>query len=380
MCIAAKLKGQGIAHLISYFDNPCDRDAIKTKFNNISGKTGAYFVPDTLFQKRTHRKNRALIPYQHVIKNGLTYEQLQTFEGGVAVEFLNNDFFDELAMPQDKQSPIFKILKDKLGSDEQVSAIIDIRSNGESSSSIQRSAYENLIRYLKSKGLNERDCLVKRKSDAYSSSGTRFSGQGNEYWEGFIYYKISGGQQDVKDSHQQHGIPPGNVQLFNPSVEYANEAVSKDIDLVLIYFAFYSIPLCKRKNEWDEIIGKYKKYFEERKYSSGTLWNYVSNHICLNLEPNILMDPIQAKPISIEDFILKNRDENALDLTHEISVKKAEYKFDTQLNTLLSPARPDNLFWSKHLSNMMQQDFSLNEYFEYLRAIVKKWDDFRRDI
>ena len=83
----------------------------------------------------------------------------------------------------------------------------------------------------------------------------------------------------------------------------------------------------------------------------------------------MLIDPIQVEPIWIEDFALKGRDENALDLTHQISVKKHSYKFDSHLNVLLSPARPTNIFWSKHLSNMMQQDFSLKEYFMHQREI-----------
>ena len=105
-----------------------------------------------------------------------------------------------------------------------------------------------------------------------------------------------------------------------------------------------------------------------------TIFNF--NNFSLQLEQGMLIDPIQVEPIWIEDFALKGRDENALDLTHQISVKKHSYKFDSHLNVLLSPARPTNIFWSKHLSNMMQQDFSLKEYFMHQREIIKKWDDF----
>ena len=89
--IASKLKSDGIKHLQSYFNDPKDKDAVKEKIRNVSGKTGRYFVEDTLFQQRTSRSNRALIRYQDVIKYNLTYDHLDTFEGGVAVEFLNND-------------------------------------------------------------------------------------------------------------------------------------------------------------------------------------------------------------------------------------------------------------------------------------------------
>ena len=40
---------------------------MKTKFSNVCCKTGAYDVPPELFQKRTPRKNRALISW-HAVK------------------------------------------------------------------------------------------------------------------------------------------------------------------------------------------------------------------------------------------------------------------------------------------------------------------------
>ena len=52
---------------------------------------------------------------------------------------------------------------------------------------------------------------------------------------------------------------------------------------------------------------------------------------------------------------------------------------DEDLEVLLTAARPTNLFWSKHLSNMMQQDFSLKEYFIHQREIIAKWDEYGID-
>ena len=105
----SKLKSRGINKLKSYFEDSASISAINEKFNNISGKTGGYFVPDTLFQKRTPRKNRVLIPYEHVIKNNFTYSMLEKFSGGVAVEFVNNDFFNEFNKPEDQQSEFLKL-------------------------------------------------------------------------------------------------------------------------------------------------------------------------------------------------------------------------------------------------------------------------------
>lgn len=368
------LRKTGIDKLKSYFEDPKLVKAIETKFDNISGKTGRYFVPITLFQKRSHRKNRALIPYEHVVKNKITYSMLKEFSNGVAVEFVNNEFFDEFNKPEDKQSELFKILKTKLGSDEIVSAIIDIRSTGSSSSEIQRTALENLTNFLNLKNLTLNEVLIKRKD--YIKNRQRGVGSGNEKWQGFVYYNISGGRHDVIDSHVEAGIPSNRVQLFNPSVEFANEDTSLDITLVLIYFAFYSVQKEKRDEDWYDVIESYKEYFKQKKYNGISLFDYVTNHICLNLEEGLLIDPIQVEPIYIEDFTIQNREENSLDITHQTSVKKAVYVYDSDNDTILSSAHPTNLFWSKHLSNMMQQDFSLDEYFDRQREIIKKWDEY----
>lgn len=371
MMTPQQLKNKGINHLKSYFsgDNEAKK-AIGAKFNNISGKTGQYFVSDTLFQKRTARKNRVLIPFEHVVDSNVTYDELNTFEGGVVVEFVNNDYFDQLILPESQQNEVFKQLKNKLGSDDNVSAMINIRSTGVSSSQTQREALIKVEEFLNNKGIPVQDALIRRKTNVI------YSGQGNDKWEGFLYYTIKGGQQDATDSHVKYGIPSIQVQLFNPSVEYAGDMVSTDLTLVLIYFTFFSVPLERRDINWDTIVSDYENYFKNSIYDSGNLYDYVSHHISLQLEPGILIDPIQVEPIYIEDFTLKGRDETALDLTHQVSVKKHSYRFDTQLKVLLTPARPTNIFWSKHLSNMMQQDFSLKEYFTHQREIMKKWDEF----
>lgn len=174
----SELKSRGINKLKSYFEDSVSISAINEKFKNISGKTGGYFVPDTLFQKRNSRKNRVLIPYEHVIKNNFTYSMLEKFSGGVAVEFVNNDFFNELKKPEGQQSELFRILKTRLGSDEIVSAIIDIRSTGSSSSETQRTALENLTKFLSFKNLTLNEVLIKRKD--HIKNRKRGVGSGNE--------------------------------------------------------------------------------------------------------------------------------------------------------------------------------------------------------
>ena len=237
-----QLKNLGINYLKSCFSSLEDQNSIRQKFSNISGKTGQYFVPEKLFQKRTARKNRALIPFEHVVKSNLTYEQLDTFEGGVVVEFVNNDYFDQLKLPEHQQNEVFKKIKDRLGSNDNVSGIIDIRSVGDSSSHVQRIALEKLEEFLNSSNKRIEEVLLKR------DHRINYTGQGNDKWSGYVYYSVKGGQQNARDSHDEYSIPSQEIQLFNPSVEYAGSIVSNDITLVLIYFAMFSVPE-KRRND-----------------------------------------------------------------------------------------------------------------------------------
>lgn len=363
-----KLKNEGINFLKSFFSDIEDQKSIDKKFNNISGKTGSYFVEDFLFQQRTARKNRSLIPFEHIKNNNLTYNELNSFEEGIVVEFVNNDFFDQLELPENQQHEIFRELKNKLGSDENVSAIITIRSTGLSSSQTQRLAYERLKKYLNENNIIEKENLIQRKEEyKYKKNSI---GIGNEKWKGFIYYNISGGDHETLFSH--NNFKKNEISLFNPFVEAANKSISLDITLVLIYFAFFSISVDRRDFTWNEIVSKYNDFLKTRNYDSGNLYDYVSSHICLTYEKGILVDPIQFEPILIEDFAIKDRTANSLDIAHQIAVEKQSYIYDQSQKMLLTPARPQNLFWLKHLSNMMQQNFSLNEYHEHLLQIAEK--------
>ena len=160
-----KLRDKGRRHLMSYFNDEKDRNAINEKFMNLYAKTPPRYVPNTLFTKRTARKGRALIPFSHVVNNELTYDQLDTFENGVVVEFVNNDYFEQLKLTEKEQYEVFKKLKDKLGSDDNVSAMIDIRSTGLSSSQEERLAYEELLKFLDKNNLSVEECIIRRKKN-----------------------------------------------------------------------------------------------------------------------------------------------------------------------------------------------------------------------
>ena len=111
---------------------------IKEKFSNINGKTGQYSVPDVLFQKRTSRTNRVLIPWKTIFQNNITYEQLKTFYGGVCVEFVNDDIFNTNFF----NNKTYQILKEKIGDNDTISAILTFRTeDGDSGATISRSSF-----------------------------------------------------------------------------------------------------------------------------------------------------------------------------------------------------------------------------------------------
>lgn len=345
---------------------------IRTKFNNISGKTGQYNVPNELFQKRTSRKNRVLISWKSVKQNNLTIEQLETFTGGVTVEFINEDFF----LPENQNHPLFKELTLKIGSDDVVSAMISIRSeSGSSSSAIQRENYNKLINNTEVLYKGEKVIINENNYKDYAIKQITSGGTGNEKWEGFLFISIKGGQQDTIESHS------GNMTIFNPACEYANASVCQDLDLVMSYFALLSINVSKltdsQVSKYNNVLENLRRVLASSLYESesytGNLLDYCNNHPSAKMVPGKLYDPIQVEPIYIEDFGIDNKeDPRNLDFTHDEAVNFEKYYWDRKQNCILSPARPTNVFWSKHLSNMMQQNFDLNGYFKYEEEIVNR--------
>jgi hypothetical protein len=351
----SQLRNKAINFLNSFRED----DKIRTKLVNVCGKTGQYNVPNELFQKRTSRKNRVLISWKTVNKNGLTLEQLKTFSGGVVVEFINNDYFQE----DNDKKPLFSLLKEKLGSDDIVSSMISIRNeDGGSSSQIARNAFEKLNEHFP----NWKELIIKRKNNISNPVNI-----GNEKWKGYIYVYIAGGQQDVIKSHTNDEL------LFNPACEFANEEICLDIDLVMLFFALHSIDREMIPENQKEILKNLLEYIsielKKSEYDSGNLLDYCQNHPCLILENGKLFDPIQFEQINIIDFAIDNKEDSRnLDFTHDEAVNKEKFYFDNNKKCILTPTRPNNIFWSKHLSNMMQQNFSLDEYFKHQEEIVAK--------
>ncbi len=340
-------------------------DKIRTKFANICGKTGQYDVPSELFQKRTSRNNRVLISWSAVKENNLSMEQLSSFSGGVAVEFVNHDYFDD----SNDKLPIFRELRNRVGSDELVSAIISIRSeSGSSSSAIQREAFERLVDNTIVNYKGEIVTITPENYREYAIVQHQSGGKGNEKWGGFLYVSIRGGQQDTIETHRGE-----ELTIFNPACEYASSEVCVELDLTVAYFAMLSIDVANlddsQKRTYDTILSDLHQALSECVYNSedykGNLLDYVLSHPSVRMIEGQLTDPIQVRRIDIQHFSNDLRSSESIDFTHNEPVVYEKYYWDSEKQCILSPARPTNVFWSFHLSNMMQQNYSLEQYFDY---------------
>lgn len=346
---------------------------IKTKFSNICAKTGQYDVPTELFQKRTPRKNRVLLPWKAVKANGLTVEQLQSFSGGVAVEFVNEDYFD----PSNFANPVFQELRRRIGSDDTVSAIISIRSeSGSSSSQVQRDNFAKLINNTQVYYRGTYVTINKNNYMDYKLERIASGGTGNEKWTGFLFVSIRGGQQDTIETHRGR-----ELLIFNPACEYASPEVCTDLDLVMAYFALISIDESKltgsNRLTYTRVISEVRSALAGSYYNhstfNGNLLDFCNNHPSVKMIRGQLTDPIQVERIEIMDFAVDSKeDPRNLDFTHDEAVNIGRFYWDSAKRVVLSPARPTNVFWSKHLSNMMQQNFSLEGYFRHEKEISER--------
>ena len=362
-----KIKLEAFRFLSEFGEN------IRAKLDNICGKTGKYDVTTELFLKRTKRENRVLIPWKVVKKHSFDIEQLESFSGGVVVEFVNEDFFDE----SNNSNPTYNELKKRLGSNENVSSMISIRSeSGSSSSQVQRDNFKKLINDTRVLYNNQYITINESNYQDYAIKRHESGGKGNLTWSGFLFVSIRGVQQDSIETHRDK-----EELLFNPACEFATEEVSIDMNLVLSYFALKSVNRddldTDSKIKYDRLIAEIEKALKSSEYDSkayrGNLLDYCLNHISLTLCPGKLYDPIQVEEIHIEDFNVKEKDDpRNIDLTHDEAMNFANYYWDSKQNCILTPSRPSNVFWSKHQSNMMQQNFSLQDYFQHEETISRR--------
>ncbi len=184
-------------------------------------KTSQYDVHDNLFPRQDIRTNRFLLPFKLVISNNLTLEQLESFENGFCVEFVNDDYYN----PDFKKFPIHEELKNLIGLDGVVSAIISFRSeHGEPGAENARNAYNHYKNHLEGIGNNP---VLTPLSRAVVQG--RFQSRKRALEWKCILVNTRGSSNSIRKSHRQ-------VQLFNPAIDYANERVCFDIELVMHFF------------------------------------------------------------------------------------------------------------------------------------------------
>ena len=342
------------------------------KFKNINGKTARGNVPNELFQQRTSRENRVLISWKTIKKNNLTFDQLETFKGGVCVELVNDDYLQQ----NNHNDPFFKELTKRIGGNEIVSSIICFRTeDGDPGANIARESYE---KYLELEPLPFKDPITRiflKNKDGESHQ--KIPGKDNKYWEGNIYYLIKGGTQKTKSSHESLVTKFDQTPaLFNPAIEYANEEVCNDLLITLFYFFIHCHDITKyiQKDDLIKVKELCKSYLCKRNYDDGNLYDYCINHPSLIYQKGILMDPISVSKLSVQNFICPFSFENPLSIAicHNEAANKGLIKFDKTNNYVVTAARPTNMFWGLQSSNMIQQSYPLEEYFEVEKERVER--------
>ena len=363
---------------------------VKTKFENINNKTGRYYVPEPLFTGRTSRKNRVLIPWSHVKKNNLSFENLENFEGGVYVEFNNNDILDFENELNSEFGYLFKKLFDVIGnSDNLVSSFVSFRNtDGSSGSQNSMKCYNKFIEFGEQKHVKFKSftCINRKNNTNYSNF------KNNNMITGELFYELKGGNNKSIESHPYDDTKErkGKPMLFNPAIEYANERTMVDIELVLSYFALHIENLEKQFDEKkiNDLKNKVKDFLKKRNYDDRNLLDYCDNHYSLTDHPiisknnkKILIDPISMTPIKIEYFKFKSSEKNdcSIELSHNEAAAKNKIYFDKTQNCILSAARPTNLFWSTKFSNTQQRDYTLKDYLELEKKRVSIREQIKND-
>ncbi len=158
--------------------------------------------PKRALSKAYRAEKQGTTPWKAVKNNGLTIGQLESFTGGVVVEFVNEDYF----LPENHRDPILMSLVEKIGSNDTVSAIISIRSeSGSPSSALQRECFAKLLNNTLVRYNGEDVHLNAENYMQYAVRRVARGGMGNDKWDGFLFASIRGGQQDTVETHAGRG-------------------------------------------------------------------------------------------------------------------------------------------------------------------------------
>lgn len=383
------------------------------KVINIEQKTSPYDVPKELFQQRTPRTARVLISLSTVIENKLTIKDLEYFEAGVVVEFVNDDYLRYLK-DESRDQVVDDLLK-RLGSDEKVSSMISFRSiDGKSSGAVPEQSYKKFLEYWKKypilvkgneiylefdnedkeKPKFKKYRIIRKSRQVDDETNSEKISNGNDKWKGFLYVSVKGGKKESICSHSLTGEDKKRSYLFNPAREYANEEVCKDILLVLLFLIMHSFD-SEDREENSELLKEIEDQLKETEYKENedtfTLFDYCKEKLNCIKDDN-LVDPLTKEKIKFQYFAynigetetlnLGKIDGNgrdfevdwdcSIDVAHREAAKFQKFYVDDIRKTILTAARPTNLFWAFHTSNMIQQNFTMEELLDIIKLLNRK--------
>lgn len=311
---------------------------IQTKIKNINKAR----VEGPCSTKRVSQSSRVSIPYDMV--KGFTVNQISTYEAGVVIR-LPYDIYEDIR-DKPERNELEEYLLHNIGSNNNVSAFICIMNeDGYSGSTDLRLQFEKF----------EKEQKIKDWTPIKRINGGKNINKGNDKWEGHYYYKISGGQQTSILSHPQDK----KDQMFTTYKGFmSNSKVITDVKACLIYSLLHCHDMCKLIS--NELLVKYKQSLED--YLRNT--NYMGKS-CYELTRALgtikngeLYSPIGCERLSVNMF----ETENMINISHNEAVCKNKIYFCEDNHIMLSDYRPGNLFWDTNLSNMQQQDFTIEEY------------------
>lgn len=326
---------------------------VQTKLKNIdkAAKSGPCST------KRVSQTSRMRLEYQHIIKNNLTLDQLQTHVNGVVVDIPFRQY--ERIRDTDKKirNHLDQYLLDNIGgmsSKIVVSIISLVKEHGSSGSSLQRIDLERFKQEIETLSWQP---LYEIKE--INGVKVKNKNKGNMNWGGHYYYNVSGGSQE---SFKSHNLEP---QIFTTSKGFmSNEDVVIDNTSSLLW------QVLRIKNLSihipDEDILKYKQILEDHLKSKIYMGKSCLEHLneLENIHDGKLISPITREYISIDAFDSEKtlNKEDQVNISHNDAVNNHRIYFCPQQNVMLSDYRPGNLFWDTHLGNMQQQSFTIQQY------------------
>lgn len=356
------------------YENKSSIKGLNEKFININGKTARNDVPKELYTDRTPRTNRVLLAWK-VIKDNPALQSianLNLFKSGICVEFRNREFNEV----ETHFHTLKEELQKRLGSDENVSSIWTIRDDQDTEGGILKDMLiEN--NYLLLKRFNS--SKIKR----VQQKGNKYHHIGNHNWKGKYFYSIKTGFNKRKQmtSHKMN-----KPSLFNPANEYANDSVCNHIYFVLTYFALHCYDIFtfikNDVNLFNSIVYlriQLRSKLSSISYCGNNLLDYCNNEYFLSpdsCDSIVLIDPISTQNISIQNFGLAAERNRSIELCHFEPASNNRFENCTT-HGILSPARPDNLFWGFRESNLFQQTYTLEEYF---KLVIRRAETYKKYI